>query len=150
MIHAHTNVESLCVLRASYEKEESHLCSAHLPPKRGKAGMGAFTDSPIDREVSQHLVRAGVSDSRGTTSAMRFVLVLLWERGLMIVPLPTWLLDIVLATNISLSVGVLLVVLYVQRARHRHLPHPAAHHHPAALGAQRLVKPSDLTASRRR
>ena len=36
--------------------------------------------------------------------------------GLMIVPLPTWLLDILLATNISLSVGVLLVVLYVPNA----------------------------------
>ena len=36
--------------------------------------------------------------------------------GLMIVPLPTWLLDILLATNISLSVGVLLVILYVPDA----------------------------------
>jgi type III secretion protein V len=36
--------------------------------------------------------------------------------GLMIVPLPTWLLDILLATNISLSVAVLLVVLYVPDA----------------------------------
>ncbi|PIE05871.1 MAG: EscV/YscV/HrcV family type III secretion system export apparatus protein [Sorangium cellulosum] len=36
--------------------------------------------------------------------------------GLMIVPLPTWLLDILLAINISLSVGVLLVVLYIPNA----------------------------------
>jgi type III secretory pathway component EscV len=36
--------------------------------------------------------------------------------GLMIVPLPTWLLDILLATNISVSVAVLLVVLYVPDA----------------------------------
>ena len=36
--------------------------------------------------------------------------------GLMIVPLPTWLLDILLAANISLSIGVLLVVLYVPNA----------------------------------
>ena len=36
--------------------------------------------------------------------------------GLMIVPLPTWLLDILLATNISLSVGIMLVVLYVPNA----------------------------------
>jgi type III secretion protein V len=36
--------------------------------------------------------------------------------GLMIVPLPTWLLDVLLAFNISLSVGVLLVVLYIPNA----------------------------------
>lgn len=36
--------------------------------------------------------------------------------GLMIVPLPTWLLDILLAANISVSVAVLLVVLYVPDA----------------------------------
>jgi type III secretory pathway component EscV len=34
----------------------------------------------------------------------------------MIVPLPTWLLDILLAANISLCIGVLLVVLYIPNA----------------------------------
>jgi type III secretion protein V len=34
----------------------------------------------------------------------------------MIVPLPTWLLDILIATNLSLSVAILLVVLYVPDA----------------------------------
>ncbi|AKV02139.1 Flagellar biosynthesis protein FlhA [Labilithrix luteola] len=34
----------------------------------------------------------------------------------MIVPLPTWLLDVLLATNLSLSVAILLVVLYVPDA----------------------------------
>ena len=36
--------------------------------------------------------------------------------GLMIVPLPTWLLDILIATNLSLSVAILMVVLYVPDA----------------------------------
>ncbi len=36
--------------------------------------------------------------------------------GLMIIPLPTWLLDLLLAANLSLSVGILLVVLYVPNA----------------------------------
>jgi type III secretion protein V len=36
--------------------------------------------------------------------------------GLMIVPLPTWLLDILLATNLATSVAVLLVTLYVTDA----------------------------------
>src|SRR5690349_4699115 len=36
--------------------------------------------------------------------------------AMMIVPLPTWLLDILLATNLSLSVAILLVVLYVPDA----------------------------------
>jgi type III secretion protein V len=36
--------------------------------------------------------------------------------GLMVIPLPTWLLDILLATNLSASVAILLVVLYVPDA----------------------------------
>ncbi len=36
--------------------------------------------------------------------------------AMMIVPLPTWLLDILIATNLSLSVAILLVVLYVPDA----------------------------------
>src|SRR3954452_14356167 len=36
--------------------------------------------------------------------------------AMMIVPLPTWLLDVLLATNLSASVAILLVVLYVPDA----------------------------------
>ncbi|MCL2724154.1 MAG: flagellar biosynthesis protein FlhA [Polyangiaceae bacterium] len=36
--------------------------------------------------------------------------------AMMIVPLPTWLLDVLLATNLSVSVAILLVVLYVPDA----------------------------------
>jgi type III secretion protein V len=36
--------------------------------------------------------------------------------GLMIVPLPTWVLDILIATNLSAAVAILLVVLYVPEA----------------------------------
>src|SRR5947207_4080079 len=36
--------------------------------------------------------------------------------ALMIVPLPTWLLDLLLASNLSASVAILLVVLYVPEA----------------------------------
>ena len=36
--------------------------------------------------------------------------------ALMVVPLPTWLLDILLATNVSAAVAILLVVLYVPDA----------------------------------
>lgn len=36
--------------------------------------------------------------------------------GMMIVPLPTWLLDVLIATNLSISVAILLVVLYVPDA----------------------------------
>src|SRR6266511_2594524 len=36
--------------------------------------------------------------------------------ALMVIPLPTWLLDILLATNLSASVAILLVVLYVPDA----------------------------------
>ncbi len=36
--------------------------------------------------------------------------------GIMIVPLPTWILDILIATNLSAAVSILLVVLYVPEA----------------------------------
>src|SRR5438552_8093362 len=36
--------------------------------------------------------------------------------ALMVVPLPTWLLDILLASNLSAAVAILLVVLYVPEA----------------------------------
>src|SRR5580693_2835555 len=36
--------------------------------------------------------------------------------GLMIVPLPTWTLDLLIATNLSAAVAILLVVLYVPDA----------------------------------
>ncbi|MGH7294314.1 MAG: FHIPEP family type III secretion protein, partial [Polyangiaceae bacterium] len=36
--------------------------------------------------------------------------------GLMIVPLPTWVLDLLIATNLSAAVAILLVVLYVPDA----------------------------------
>jgi len=36
--------------------------------------------------------------------------------AMMIIPVPTWLLDILLATNITLGVVVLLSTFYVQRA----------------------------------
>jgi len=36
--------------------------------------------------------------------------------GLMVVPLPTWLLDLLLATNLAMSVAILLVTIYVTGA----------------------------------
>jgi len=36
--------------------------------------------------------------------------------GLMIVPLPTWLLDLLIASNLAMSVAILLVALYVGEA----------------------------------
>lgn len=53
--------------------------------------------------------------SLGTADAA-LALMVIAVVGLMIVPLPTWLLDVLLAFNISLSVGVLLVVLYIPNA----------------------------------
>jgi len=51
----------------------------------------------------------------GTADAALALLVIATV-GLMIVPLPTWLLDILLAANISMSIGVMLVVLYIPNA----------------------------------
>jgi len=56
----------------------------------------------------------GLTKLGGADAALALLVVMVV--GLMIVPLPTWLLDILLATNISVSVAVLLVVLYVPDA----------------------------------
>ncbi|MDB4992639.1 MAG: Flagellar biosynthesis protein FlhA [Myxococcaceae bacterium] len=62
------------------------------------------------------LVRGkGAHKTLGGADAVLAVLVISIV-AMMIVPLPTWLLDILLATNLSLSVAILLVVLYVPDA----------------------------------
>jgi type III secretion protein V len=53
--------------------------------------------------------------ARGGADALLALLVIAVV-AMMIVPLPTWLLDILLATNLSLSVAILLVILYVPDA----------------------------------
>ena len=58
-------------------------------------------------------IRAG----RGLGSAeLGLALLVIMVVAMMIVPLPTWLLDVLIATNLSVSVAVLLVVLYVPDA----------------------------------
>src|SRR5262245_50632534 len=52
--------------------------------------------------------------NRGAVAALALLVVSVV--AMMIVPLPTWLLDLLLATNLSLSVAILLVVLYVPDA----------------------------------
>lgn len=63
----------------------------------------------LQRTLPRKLSRLGTADAVLALGVIAIV-------GLMIVPLPTWLLDILLAFNISLSVGILLVVLYVPSA----------------------------------
>src|SRR5215468_3027134 len=50
----------------------------------------------------------------GADAALALLVVLVV--GLMIVPLPTWTLDILIATNLSAAVAIMLVVLYVPDA----------------------------------
>ena len=70
-------------------------------------------------------MRGGVSTAHSSSRASRAGLggaelalaaLVIGVVAMMIVPLPTWLLDILLATNLSLSVAILLVVLYVPDA----------------------------------
>jgi type III secretion protein V len=53
---------------------------------------------------------------RGGVADIVLALIVVLVVGLMIVPLPTWILDILLATNLSGAVAILLVVLYVNDA----------------------------------
>ena len=62
--------------------------------------------------------------------------------GMMIVPLPTHLLDILLTFNIASSVMVLLVVVVrAERAAASVVPDAAAHHDDVPAGARRLDDP---------
>jgi type III secretion protein V len=65
--------------------------------------------------VSSLVRTKGAHKTLGGADAVLAVLVISIV-AMMIVPLPTWLLDILLATNLSLSVAILLVVLYVPDA----------------------------------
>jgi type III secretion protein V len=66
---------------------------------------------------SQHS-RASIASGRSGLGAAELVLaaLVIGVVAMMIVPLPTWLLDVLLATNLSLAVAILLVVLYVPDA----------------------------------
>ena len=58
-----------------------------------------------------------IGPGRGLGSAeLGLALLVIAVVAMMIVPLPTWLLDVLIATNLSISVAVLLVVLYVPDA----------------------------------
>src|SRR4051812_2845791 len=59
-------------------------------------------------------VRSGRSGLGGAELALAALVV--GVVAMMIVPLPTWLLDVLLASNLSASVAILLVVLYVPDA----------------------------------
>jgi type III secretion protein V len=59
----------------------------------------------------------GFRSGRGLGGAeLGLALLVISVVAMMIVPLPTWLLDVLIATNLSLSVAILLVVLYVPDA----------------------------------
>ena len=58
--------------------------------------------------------------------------------GLMIVPLPTWALDLLISANLSAAVAILLVVLYVPGChRHRDVPDALLLTTPLSSRAQR-------------
>jgi type III secretion protein V len=61
--------------------------------------------------VNERSARSGLGGAELVLAALVIGIV-----AMLIVPLPTWLLDVLLATNLSLSVAILLVVLYVPDA----------------------------------
>lgn len=63
------------------------------------------------RPLHLRLAQAG-----GLTADAGLAAVVVCVVGLMVVPLPTWLLDLLLATNLAISVSILLVTLYVSDA----------------------------------
>jgi type III secretion protein V len=70
--------------------------------------------------VAESSFRARLARARPRTSwrgaELVLALLVVGAVAMMIVPLPTWLLDLLIAANLSASVGILLVVLYVPDA----------------------------------
>src|SRR5215208_1877635 len=62
-----------------------------------------------------HSALPGARKRPGTADAVLAALVIAVV-GLMVVPLPTWLLDLLIASNLAISVAILLVALYVSDA----------------------------------
>ena len=61
-------------------------------------------------------LRLGAPKKRFSTADVALAALVMAVVGLMIVPLPTWLLDLLIASNIAVSVAILLVTLYVSDA----------------------------------
>jgi len=61
-------------------------------------------------------LRLGAQKKRFSTAEVALAALVMAVVGLMIVPLPTWLLDLLIASNLAFSVAILLVTLYVSDA----------------------------------
>ena len=61
----------------------------------------------------------------------------------LILPLPTWLLDVALAFSLSFSILILMTAVFIQQAAGiQLLPHHPADHHHAAAGAEPGLAPA--------
>jgi type III secretion protein V len=83
-------------------------------PGRGAASFGALLASS-SRALGRRAGTGGRHSGLGAAE-LGLALLVLSVVAMMIVPLPTWLLDVLLATNLSAAVAILLVVLYVPDA----------------------------------
>ncbi len=85
-------------------------------PFRIPSGPPTFSTGVVVNRASINLGGA-LRTGRGLGGAeLGLALLVVSVVAMMIVPLPTWLLDVLIATNLSLSVAILLVVLYVPDA----------------------------------
>jgi type III secretion protein V len=65
---------------------------------------------------ANRLLRFRIAGQRGLTADAALAAVVVGVVALMVVPLPTWLLDLLLAFNLAISVSILLVTMYVSDA----------------------------------
>ncbi len=85
-----------------------------MPPTKPASAAESFVRAA---RLPRGLTGGGAPGSSGTGAAdIALALLVLVVVALMIVPLPTWLLDLLLAANLSAAVAILLVVLYVPDA----------------------------------
>ena len=66
--------------------------------------------------TSRSLMRFRLFGKAPLTADVALAALVVGVVGLMVVPLPTWLLDLLLASNLAASVSILLVTLYVSDA----------------------------------
>ena len=150
--HGVPTVENVALARALYAQAEvgDVIPGAPLRGGRRSAGLpdpaeaaGALkADDPMTAPATSHR-----GQPRRTCSRPRAIIAIV---GLMIVPLPPMLLDLLLSVDIGLAVVLLLTAIYVKRAgRVLGLPVAAAGADAAAAVAERRRHAADPAARRR-
>ena len=150
-----------CTCTRAFSRFSARRADGQSPPPPSSAAAKVSESAPRQGAVPALVAprpapsgargRQARGSSRGGLADAGLALVVIGIVCLMVVPLPTWLLDILLAATFRPAVAILLVVLYVPDALgDRDVPDPPPHHDALPSCAQRLLDTADLAPGQRR